>query len=80
MSGNVMVATALAIAVVLGAGTEADASGAPKLVKYKIVDENSIPQNLTGKKGDPVNGRKLAINRNHKNATVLQIDISPPPD
>ena len=80
MIGNVMVATALGVAVVLGTGTGtvADAAGAPKLVKYKIVDENSIPENLTGKKGDPVNGRKLAINR--KKGNCLACHVMPIPE
>ena len=78
MIGNGIVATALAIAVVMGTGTVANAAGAPKLVKYKVVDENSIPQNLTGKKGDPVNGRKLAINR--KKGNCLACHVMPIPE
>ena len=35
----------------------------PGLVPYVIVDEVAIPESLTGVKGDPNKGRKLAINR-----------------
>ena len=73
MIRKIMVATALSAAVVLGASTAADAAGAPKLVKYKVVDENSIPESLTGKKGDPVNGRKLAINRKKGNCLACHV-------
>lgn len=73
MIRKMVVATALSVAVVLGAGTAADASGTPKLVKYKVVDENSIPESLTGKKGDPVNGRKLAINRKKGNCLACHV-------
>ena len=76
--GSVMLATALAIAVAMGTGTEANAASAPKLIKFKIVDENSIPQSLTGKKGDPVNGRKLAINR--KKGNCLACHMMPIPE
>jgi sulfur-oxidizing protein SoxX len=34
-----------------------------ELVKFTVVDGESIPTSLTGKPGDPVNGRKVAINR-----------------
>ncbi|MDH4247301.1 MAG: sulfur oxidation c-type cytochrome SoxX [Deltaproteobacteria bacterium] len=37
------------------------------LVPYTIVNKNSIPQSLTGKKGDPAEGRKLAINKRKGN-------------
>jgi len=39
----------------------------PGLKPYIIVDEISIPKSLTGKAGDPANGRKLAINRKKGN-------------
>lgn len=34
-----------------------------ELVKFSIVDGDKIPASLTGKPGDPTNGRKVAINR-----------------
>ena len=34
----------------------------PNLVPYTIINGNSIPKSLTGKKGDPAEGRKVAIN------------------
>ena len=38
-------------------------ASAETLVKYTVVDDNTIPESLTGKPGDPVEGRKLAVNR-----------------
>ena len=52
----------LVIAVLAVAGLTAPANvAAEELVKIKIVDANSIPDSLTGKAGDPVKGRALAI-------------------
>lgn len=39
------------------------AASAEEMVTYDVVDEISIPVSLTGKPGDPVEGRKVAINR-----------------
>lgn len=38
-------------------------AAAAELIKYEVVDEISIPASLTGKPGDPVEGRKVVINR-----------------
>ena len=53
---------ALAIVVSLGAAAMAE-----ELVAFKIVDESSIPASLTGKPGDPANGREVVINRRQGN-------------
>jgi sulfur-oxidizing protein SoxX len=50
----------------------------PGLVPYTIVDDNSIPKSLTGKAGDPANGRKLAINR--KKGNCLACHVMPIPE
>ena len=50
---------------------------AGELVTYKIVDE-TIPQSLTGKAGDPVKGRKVAINR--KKGNCLACHVMPVPE
>jgi sulfur-oxidizing protein SoxX len=50
----------------------------PGLVPYTIVDDNSIPKSLTGKAGDPENGRKLAINR--KKGNCLACHVMPIPE
>jgi len=39
----------------------------PGLEPYVIVDDMSIPKSLTGKAGDPANGRTVAINRTKGN-------------
>ena len=46
-------------------------------VTYEIVD-GAIPQSLTGKAGDPVNGRKVAINR--KKGNCLACHVMPVPE
>lgn len=43
------------------------AVAAEELVAYKITNEASIEKSLTGKPGDPVRGRKVAINRKQGN-------------
>lgn len=53
-----------ALAIVAGLGATA---AAQDLVAYKIVDESSIPASLTGKPGDPANGREVVINRQQGN-------------
>lgn len=55
-----------------------DGARAAELVKYKIVDNISIPQSLTGKSGDPVAGRKVAINR--KQGNCLGCHVMPIPE
>jgi len=39
----------------------------PAMAKAKIVGGTNIPVSLTGKPGDPVNGKKIAINRKKGN-------------
>lgn len=46
----------------LGVAPMQDAASA-ELVKFSIVDGEKIPASLTGKPGDPANGRKVSINR-----------------
>jgi sulfur-oxidizing protein SoxX len=42
-------------------------SAAEEFVAFKIVDNQSIPQSLTGEQGDPARGREVAINRKQGN-------------
>ncbi len=49
-----------------------------ELVKYEIVGGESIPKSLTGKAGDPVAGRKAAINR--KQGNCLACHVMPVPE
>ena len=53
--------SAAAIAALPFAGQQAVGQGKIPLVKYKVVDEESIPKSLTGKPGDPAKGKKWAI-------------------
>jgi len=53
---------AASAALGVGAGWTGPAS-ADTMKKVTIVDESSIPESLTGTPGDPVEGRKVAINR-----------------
>ena len=55
----------------------ADAA-ADELVKFTVVDGNSIPDSLTGKAGDPENGRKVAIDR--KLGNCLACHVMPVPE
>ena len=52
---------AAALAAAPFAAQQALAQGKAPVVKYKIVDEDSIPRSLTGKPGDPAKGKKWAI-------------------
>ena len=56
-----------------GGAELATASVAGELVKYEIVDGISIPKSLTGKPGDPVNGRKVAINSRQGNCLACHV-------
>jgi len=51
--------------------TLSSAVGAAEMAKYEVVDDSSIPESLTGKPGDPANGRKLAINRKKATAWLV---------
>ncbi len=64
MGGRNLIAAAAGFSLILLAGTSAIAEG---IVKYKIVDNSSIPASLTGKPGDPKNGRKVVIHRKKGN-------------
>ncbi|NIR83735.1 MAG: sulfur oxidation c-type cytochrome SoxX, partial [Gammaproteobacteria bacterium] len=54
------------VALAFGAFVSSGA-GAGSLVNYEIVDGEKIETSLTGKPGDPENGRKVAINRKQGN-------------
>ena len=54
--------SAAAFAVFPFAAQPAIGQGKAPLAKYKIVDEDSIPESLTGKPGDPEKGKKWSIN------------------
>jgi sulfur-oxidizing protein SoxX len=45
----------------------ATGAAAEEVVAFKIVDDESIEESLTGKPGDPVRGREVAINRKQGN-------------
>ena len=51
-------AMTVSLGLLLGAGAQAE-----ELVKFEIVGGARIDKSLTGQPGDPVNGRKLAIDR-----------------
>lgn len=63
--GRLVLAPLFAVALAAGpfAAQQAVGQGKVPLVKYKIVDEESIPKPLTGKPGDPVKGKKWSIHR-----------------
>jgi sulfur-oxidizing protein SoxX len=45
------------------AGAPASHAGADELVKFTVVDDNEIRESLTGKPGNPDEGRKIAADR-----------------
>ena len=63
---------AAAGAVALAASVVSQPSFAGGMVKYMIKDD-AIAKSLTGKKGDPANGRKLAINRKKGNCLACHV-------
>ncbi len=69
----------LGAVVLAAAGMLVPASAtAEELVKFSIVDGQSIPASLTGKPGDPVKGREVAIHRQKGNC--LACHTMPVPD
>ena len=68
--------------VACGAALIAAANAIPRAAAsekpYRVVDGNSIPKPLTAAKGDPVRGKKVAINR--KQGNCLACHIMPIPD
>ncbi len=63
MRTGVMVA-ALAVSVAIGGvAVAAERQVTEQGITYTIVDEQAIPQSLTGKPGDPERGRKVFVNR-----------------
>ena len=64
MKLKTLAVSAIGAALLIGA---VDHAGAASMMKYKVVDGTSIPKSLTGKPGDPTNGRKLAIHRKKGN-------------
>lgn len=73
-----MTKIALGAAVGFALSTSAMAQEQEKLVDYKVVNGSSIPTSLTGKTGDPVKGRKHAINR--KKGNCLACHVMPIPE
>lgn len=52
---------------------EAPAAFAGETLAFKVVDGVSIPKPLTAKRGDPVRGRAVAINRKQGNCLACHI-------
>jgi len=45
----------------------ATAAGADELVRFRVVNENAIPEKLTGRPGDPQKGAQVAASRTQGN-------------
>ncbi len=67
----------MAMGVAMSLAVTGDAAAA-ELVKYKVVDESSIPKSLTGKAGNAKKGRALSINR--KKGNCLACHVMPIPE
>ena len=63
-----LTALVMSLGLLPGGGAQAE-----ELVKYQIVDGERIDKSLTGQPGDPVNGRKLAINRKLGNCLACHV-------
>ena len=74
MKHNVIKGAVLGLAVGMGLSFTASAA---EMATFKIVDE-TIPASLTGKPGDPVNGKKVVIGR--KKGNCLACHIMPIPE
>ncbi len=63
-----MALAAIAVSLVLGVGAQAE-----ELVKFEIAGGDRIDRSLTGQAGDPVSGRKIAINRKLGNCLACHV-------
>jgi len=77
VAGKSLIRLCAALCGAAGIALAAANASAEQIVRYKIVDDASIPQSLTGKPGDPARGRKVAINRKLGNCLAChQMPIS----
>lgn len=74
---NSVLGAAAVVAVTLAGAPDAANAGA-SMVKYDITGGESIMKSLTGKPGDPVKGRALAIHR--KKGNCLACHVMPIPE
>ena len=65
---KILLATALFGALSLVAN-----SISAETIKYKVVEGESIPVSLTGKSGDPANGKKVFLNRKKGNCLACHV-------
>ncbi len=65
---KILLATALFGALSLVAN-----SISAETMKYKVVEGESIPVSLTGKSGDPANGKKVFLNRKKGNCLACHV-------
>ena len=72
MKRSIRHALATAGVLALVSATASQPSLAGSMVKYKITD-GAIKASLTGKKGDPAAGKKLAINRKKGNCLACHV-------
>ncbi len=63
MRTGMMVAALAVSAVIGGSAIAAERQVTEQGITYTIVDEQAIPESLTGKPGDPEKGRKVFVNR-----------------
>lgn len=67
MTNNFKTISSLASVALLATGLSFTSVNAEDLVKYEIIDDNSIPVSLTGVAGDAKAGRAIMINRKQGN-------------
>ena len=78
LSGKTIIAFSAFFAAYTFVPIAAQAAEMKDLIKYEIMDDSSIPLSLTGKRGDPVNGRKVVIHR--KKGNCLACHAMPIPE
>ena len=73
MSGKTIIALAAYLAVCTFFESAVQAAEMKNSINYEITDYSSIPLSLTGKRGDPVNGRKVVIHRKKGNCLACHV-------
>ena len=73
MSGKTIIALAACFFVSIFIGSAVSSSEIKNPINYKITDDSSISSSLTGKTGDPVNGRKVVIHRKKGNCLACHV-------
>lgn len=78
MKRKTLLTSAIGAAFVMALASAATSGAQAEMMKYMVKGGTSIPESLTGKPGDPKNGRKVAISR--KKGNCLACHVLPIPE